>query len=330
MGSPGDARRLIALAVAAACAAVVVFAVRAGDGAEAQRDRPGSWVRLPSAPLQRTEVVAAAAGRSLYAIGGFVPGPRTTAAVERYDLDRRRWSRVAPLPLAVNHSGAAGWDGRVYVMGGYTDRTGLAAPTARLYRYTPRANSWARLPDAPVARGAHALAASGGRLYAIGGVLADGAVTSRLDVYDIRRRRWTRGPDMGQAREHLGAAAAGGFVYAVAGRAAGGNFRTLERFDPRRRRWDRLPAMKRERGGNSAAAAAGRIVAFGGEEAAGTIREVEAYDPAARRWTRLDDMPTPRHGLGGVGSGGRVYAVQGGPQPGFAFSGALEELRLPR
>ena len=37
-------------------------------------------------------------------------------------------------------------------------------------------------------------------------------------------------------------------------------------------------------------------------------------------------MRTPRHGLGGVSLGGRVYAIEGGPEPGFHFSRAIEFL----
>ena len=40
-------------------------------------------------------------------------------------------------------------------------------------------------------------------------------------------------------------------------------------------------------------------------------------------------MVTPRHGLGGAARGGRVYALEGGPQPGLAYSRALEYLDLP-
>ena len=69
----------------------------------------------------------------------------------------------------------------------------------------------------------------------------------------------------------------------------------------------------------------GRIVAFGGEADA-TIAPVEAYDPATDAWGALPAMRTPRHGLGGASKGGRVYAFEGGPQPGFAFSSALEYL----
>jgi hypothetical protein len=88
--------------------------------------------------------------------------------------------------------------------------------------------------------------------------------------------------------------------------------------------------MRKPRGGIAAAAVdSGRIVVFGGEESAGTIKEVELYDVAARSWSALPDMHTPRHGLGGVAYRGRVYAIEGGRQPGFFFSNAIEVLRIP-
>jgi hypothetical protein len=87
--------------------------------------------------------------------------------------------------------------------------------------------------------------------------------------------------------------------------------------------------MAKPRGGIAAATRGRRVVVFGGEEAAGTIREVEIYNPTSRKWSALPDMRTPRHGLGGVSFGARVYAVEGGPQPGFHFSRALEALDVP-
>jgi hypothetical protein len=49
-------------------------------------------------------------------------------------------------------------------------------------------------------------------------------------------------------------------------------------------------------------------------------------DTRRRRWRRLAPMRTPRHGLGGVSLADRVYALEGGPQPGFHFSSAIEAL----
>ena len=50
-----------------------------------------AWMPLPSAILERSEVGAARIGGSIYVVGGFLGDGRTTAAVERYDIRRRRW-----------------------------------------------------------------------------------------------------------------------------------------------------------------------------------------------------------------------------------------------
>ena len=54
------------------------------------------------------------------------------------------------------------------------------------------------------------------------------------------------------------------------------------------------------------------------------------FDPRTGRWSDLPSMRTPRHGLGGVALGRRVYAIQGGVEPGFSFSDAIEFLDVRR
>jgi N-acetylneuraminic acid mutarotase len=312
------------------CAALVGAGCSTGSQPSAQLT--ASWASRAPAKLERTEVAAARVGRHIYVMGGFVRrGRRTTAATERYDTERDRWTRVADMPVPLNHAAAATYRGRVYVVGGYRARSGLSDESAALYRYDPRRDRWRRLRPAPTARGALAAGVIGHRLYAVGGANArDGALTT-LEVYDFRRRRWRTGPPMGVAREHLAAAVAGGRLYVLAGRASGrGNFQVAESFGPGAGRWRLEPSMRKPRGGIAAAAVGGRIVVVGGEESAGTIAEVELYDPAARRWRALPDMPTPRHGLGAVSRGSRVYVIEGGDEPGFAFTDALEVLSLRR
>jgi N-acetylneuraminic acid mutarotase len=267
----------------------------------------------------------------VYVVGGFDgANNQTTAAVERYDIERDSWKRVRDMPVGLNHTVAATYKGDVYVMGGYGSRSGLAEEVDTLYRYRPKTDRWSKLPAAPSTRAAHTMGVIGHRLYVAGGVRA-GQPLGSLEIYDFRRRRWSRGPSMRTAREHLTGVAVGGRFYVLAGRAAGaGNFAVAERYDPRRRRWQSLPDMHHARGGIAAAGVGRRIVVFGGEEGAGTIAEVEQYDIERRRWTRLPDMLTPRHGLGGVSRGRRVYAVEGGPMPGLFFSRAIEALDLRR
>ena len=322
-------RRLPAVAVLIALLAVP----GCGGTDEPDRGEPAAtdrWQPLPRSKLSRTEVGAARIGRSIYVVGGFEQSTaKTTAAVERYSITSRRWTRVKSMPVALNHAAAAAWHDRLYVVGGYADPGGLSQEQALLLRYDPETNRWKRLAKPPSARGALAAAVVADKLYAVGGARG-GQALATLEVYDLRKNRWTTGPPMGVAREHLAATAALGSVYALAGRAAGqGNFATTERFDLATGRWERMPDMAKPRGGIAAAVVAGDVIVFGGEEDAGTIREVERFDTATRSWSPLPDMRTPRHGLGGVARGRRVYSIQGGPEPGFYFSTALEALDVP-
>jgi non-specific serine/threonine protein kinase len=319
-----------AIATAALVAAVAVVVVVAGTGQSSAALPP--WKSLTPSPLTRTEVGAARLGRYAYVVGGFEQSTgQTTSAVLRYDLERDTWRRVRSLPIGVNHTAVAAWAGRLYVFGGYTDPRSFATFSAGLYRYDPRRDRWRRLRDAPVARAAHTMQAFGGRLYAVGGVTPKGGVSGDMVIYDIARRRWSRGPAMPAGpREHLASARVGRRMYVLGGRSGGTNLATAEAYEPDSRSWLRLHDMLRARGGNAAAAGGlHRVVAFGGEEAAGTIREVEYYEEGEDAWHPLADMVTPRHGLGGVEWRHRVFAIEGGPQPGFAFSNAVEAMQLP-
>jgi N-acetylneuraminic acid mutarotase len=290
-----------------------------------------SWGTLPFAPLERSEVAAARVGNHIYVVGGFEP-TRTSPAVERYDIRRRRWTTVRSMPVAVNHPTAVAFGGDLYVHGGYTANLGLTEPTGALQRYDPSRNRWTRLPSSPTARAAHAVAVIGHRLYAAGGANETGSLRS-LEVYDFESRRWARGPRFPPpARNHTTGVASGGRFYVLAGRDTR-NFTAAARYDPRRRKWERLPPLHTARGGiASARLSDGRIVVFGGErlEPGGTtIAEVELFDPRSRRWSSLSDMRTPRHGLGGAALGRRVFAIEGGPTPGLAFTRTIEFLDVP-
>ncbi len=307
----------------------VVAIAACGGGDSAADSEASGWRPLPSAPLERTEVGAARIGDSIYVVGGFLPPTETVAAVERYDIARARWQRLAPMPIAVNHPAVAALDGYLYVYGGYTDSS-FGPVTGALQRFDPRRGRWQQLPPSPSPRAAAALAARDGKLYAVGGTFA-GALTT-LEVYDVARRRWLPAPPMATPREHLAAVATEAGVYVLGGRSDAGELATAERFDPATRRWSRLPEMRTPRSGFAAVAVAGRPLVFGGEEldpGGSTIEEVELFDPERPRWRSLPPMRTPRHGLGGVAQGHRVYAIEGGPSPGFAFSDAIEVLAVP-
>jgi hypothetical protein len=313
----------------------------AGPLAQSSASSSG-WSELPQSPIQRSEVAAAAIGRTVYVAGGIAYPIARPGALEAYDVRARSWALKTPMPEDVNHAAAVGYGGALYVLGGYAGFPengpvhGFAADeTGRFFRYSPGTNSWTELAPMPTRRGALAAAVIGDRLYAVGGYSEALGTLARLEIYDFRSHRWTRGPDMHQPREHLAATALDGSLYVVGGRDfyGGQTYATAERFDPSQGRWEQVPSMLVAHAGFQAVAAGKRIVIFGGEQpgsgARGTVADVEAYDPGTRAWSELPPMPHPRHGIGGAWDGQRIYALEGGEETLLGGSSLAEALAVP-
>lgn len=325
--SPAPTRSGIGRPVALLLALVVLLGACSAGGPD---DESGTapvpsaeWKTLSSAPNLRTEVAAAAAGDKIYITGGFVPPGRTVPIVEIYDVAADSYSRGPDLPVGSNHAMAPAWDGVVYVLGGYTDATGLSAPTDR--GFALKGESWEELPAMPEVRAAGGAVAIDGKIYVAGGVGPSGLASTTM-VFDIADASWSTAEGVPTQREHLGVATDGRKLYVVGGRPP--NTDVLEAFDPVSGEWERLGDMPTARGGLAAAGTENGLIVAAGGEADATFPEVEAYDVGEDRWVKLEDLPTPRHGLGVVAVGNTVYVVAGGPQPGFAFSGANEALDL--
>ena len=129
------------------------------------------------------------------------------------------------------------------------------------------------------------------------------------------------------ARNHHGAAVAGGRIYVPGGRVGGDMTMTAhEVYDPATNSWSNAAALPTGRSGIAVLTHEERVYVFGGEMSARTFDDAERFDPRTNRWESLDEMPTARHGLGAASVGRSIYVISGGPQPGFAFSGANERL----
>lgn len=330
----GRWRYLLAVAIAAV-GALPVGATLGREGGE-----PG-WTSGRDSQLARTEVAAAAVGRSIYVVGGYTEGGAPTAAAERYDTAHDRWQLVAPMPVALNHAAAVSHGGALYVAGGYTGAPfslgmpsgGPADASRDLWRYEPGSDTWSRMPPAPTARGGAAAAVIGDELYLAGGADELLPLTS-FEIFDFTTRTWRRGPDLPLATEHVSGASHGGDFYVLGGRPAYGRgvYATAFRYRPGAGRWERVADMRRGRAGFAAVGSCAGPVVYGGEDPgsspSGTIAEVERYDPRMDRWEPLPDMRSPRHGLGGAAAGGRAYALEGGPVTFLSVSRATEALEL--
>ncbi len=73
-------------------------------------------------PTARSEITSAVLDDKLYVIGGFENGHSTTSVVEVYDPKADNWTSATPLPQPLDHTAAAAFGGKLYVVeGGYLE-----------------------------------------------------------------------------------------------------------------------------------------------------------------------------------------------------------------
>lgn len=298
-------------------------------------------------PEPRTEVSVTADDSLIYLIGGFGVEPDGSPSALRamwlYDPAADRWTAGGEIPEGVNHAGFAAVGGKLYVVGGFREKSFL--PTGAVRIYDPASRAWHDGATMLTPRGALALAVVDGRIHAIGGNAtagtglpphqhgtpqADNSVGTH-EVYDPAADVWTRLAPMPTPRNHLGAAVVARRIHVVGGRVPGNMELTAhEIYDPSAGSWTTGPPLPTGRSGIAVVAHRDRIYVFGGETArtlsSKTFDEAERLDPAAGRWERLPPMPTARHGLGAASLGGAIHVLGGGPEPGFAFGTANERL----
>jgi len=103
-------RSLVALAAAGLLVATAV-AVAAAP--------PAQWRSGAPVPVPRTEVSAAAVGGRIVVVAGFTADGSNSGRADTYDPRTDSWTRLPDLPSTVDHASAAGWRGRMLVVGGY-------------------------------------------------------------------------------------------------------------------------------------------------------------------------------------------------------------------
>ena len=328
---PGPMARLSCLL--AAVLGLCQLPASAGEGGVGVLPKGGTWSLTVAMPEPRQEASAVALGNMIYVIGGYGQDQPPSTVVQVYDPAGKQWKQAAPMPEGFHHLGVAALDGKIYVAGGFTGNFAKRNPVDSVWQYDPATQRWERLAPLPTKRGALALTALEGKIYAMGGerlstVGGSQAYEPVADVaaYDPKTNGWEVLPPMRHRRDHLVAGTIGGRIYAVSGRDRPiYTLQHVEEFNPNTRTWTERAPMPTGRSGGAAAVVGNRLYVFGGEGNAdnplGTFNQVEVYDPARDVWTQLAPMPLPRHAFGAAAVGNRIYLPggsisQGGRAPG--------------
>ncbi|MEA3339295.1 MAG: LuxR C-terminal-related transcriptional regulator, partial [Chloroflexota bacterium] len=125
-------------------------------------------------------------------------------------------------------------------------------------------SSWRELAQMPTRRAYLALAAAGGRIFAIGGQTLDG-VTDAVEIYDPAADIWTRGSDKPTPATYVSASVLGTDVYAPGGCDAEGTpTHVVEVYDTLTDSWREAGPLPEPRCAYALAAQGEKLYLFGG------------------------------------------------------------------
>lgn len=171
------------------------------------------WSFAADLPWKGGSVSTAVIGGRIYAAGGIVnskpgqhAGTGSTTQVARYDPATNRWTMLASMPRAANHT-AAGTDGtRLFVFGGRGGINDLGNGFATVQRYEPATNRWISsdsspfLRPLPIGRGGMGKAVfRNGEFFVFGGETLNGPgatsqrVYNRVDIFRPSTGTWRLG-----------------------------------------------------------------------------------------------------------------------------------------
>jgi N-acetylneuraminic acid mutarotase len=273
-------------------------------------------------PTPRTELMADTIDKNIYVIGGIDYGKgHQLNVVETYDTKANQWNTTAePMPIAIDHSTAVAFKGKIYVVGGFLEGK---VPTDKLFIYDPSKNEWTEGKSLPSPRGALTAQIINGTLYAVGGLNSSQVPVNTNEAYDPETNTWTAKKPMPTARHHLSSAVIDGKLYALGGRILGDgvpsedmkesltNFNRNEMYDPKTDTWIIKHPMLDKRSGFATTSANGKIYVFGGEGVKKWLDSVEKYDPSIDKWTFEQSMPSKRIGLEAVTVDNKIYVIGG-------------------
>jgi N-acetylneuraminic acid mutarotase len=204
---------------------------------------------------------------------------------------------------------------QIYVVGGVRRKKNLAT----VHLFDVASKHWQRAAPLQVARSRLAVAAWGGKLYAVGGYAGDG--TEALDSgvveeYDPGKRAWVTKASMPTPRHGHAAVVVNHRILVIGGygkRASGyGELTAVEEYDPTTDRWQARAPLPTGRGFLGAAVVRGQVFAIGGHR---QHFRVECYDPKTDTWRSLKDAPDGFERFGIATLGDDIYLIGGEVNP---------------
>ncbi len=205
-------------------------------------------------------------------------------------------------------AGAAAFNGRIYLFGGYAGGGLNCTDAAEMY--DPTANSWTDIANMPMARANLTAAQLNGKLYVIGGYNDySKQVLNTVEAYNPATDTWDTKTPLPLAMDFMKAVSLNGNIYVTGGEDASGSaLNTLYLYDGSS--WVPKEPMDEARFEHGAVALNGKIYVFGGYDG-DYLSSGEVYDPTTDTWSSIANMPIPLARMGATTDGRYIYAIGG-------------------
>jgi len=145
-----------------------------------------------------------------------------------YDIATNTWSNGATLPRSVEGAAMAGWDGKIYMIGGDDDYYPASGVSDEVNIYDIATDTWIGYgAPMPVGTGNVGFVQLGSYVYVVGGwwdLLSPGSNSNMTLRYDLEADMWETGPTFTPARADFPIAATSQYLYAIGGDTDGGGY----------------------------------------------------------------------------------------------------------
>lgn len=223
------------------------------------------------------------------------------------------WSVKGTTPYLRSEATAVEVNDKVYVLTGHIPGT---QATMFTQEYDPATGEWRDLPFAPYPASHAGAAAVDGKIYHVGGFVANVHIGAHDRVYefDIANESWQQVASLSAPRGSAGVVALDGRIHAIGGRDPNVEVvDTHEIYDPATDSWSTAAPLPLARDHLGIAVFDGKIHVFGGRTgatSAPTSRH-DVYDPASDSWSEAGGLNVPRSAGASFEMGGKLFYAGG-------------------
>lgn len=256
---------------------------RAGclDSSERYNSLTNSWKEAGKMGTRRGRFAMVTIDNTVYAIGG-CDGRRELSSVEVLDVKSCDWHKMhSRMPTPRSCHGAAELDGLVYAVGGVH----YSVPLKTVEALNPATGVWQSLPPMHTSRVDLAVAACGGKVYAIGGKASGPQCLSSVECYDPVQKIWSPVASMKQPRRNAATVVLDDKIMVIGGYNGTTVLQSVELYDPQTDTWMECSPIHTGRSHASAALYNDKVYVLGGYSGSVFLNSVECYDQTTQQWT---------------------------------------------